>query len=98
MAGYLSIRIMLRRFAISVTFDNSDKGNNCFAARDAAVQGLGIAQLPLVVAQDRVGQGALLAVLPKWKRPDVPVHAVFPSARYLTPKVRAFIDLGLEAF
>lgn len=72
--------------------------NNSFAVRDAAVQGLGIAQLPLVVAQDQVGQGALLAVLPQWKRPDVPVHAVFPSARYLTPKVRAFIDLGVAAF
>jgi DNA-binding transcriptional LysR family regulator len=26
------------------------------------------------------------------------VHAVFASARYLTPKVRAFIDLAGEAF
>ena len=71
--------------------------NNSFAVRDAAVQGLGIAQLPLVVAQEQVGQGVLAPVLPQWKRPDVPVHAVFPSARYLTPKVRAFIDLGVEA-
>jgi hypothetical protein len=26
----------------------------------------------------------------------VPVHAVYPSNRYLSPKVRAFIDLALE--
>jgi DNA-binding transcriptional LysR family regulator len=72
--------------------------NNSFAVRDAATQGLGIAQLPLFMALDQLSQGVLVRVLPQWKRPDVPVHAVFPSARYLTPKVRAFIDLGVEAF
>lgn len=72
--------------------------NNSFAVRDAATQGLGIAQLPLFMALDQLNQGVLVRVLPQWKRPDVPVHAVFPSARYLTPKVRAFIDLGVEAF
>jgi DNA-binding transcriptional LysR family regulator len=28
----------------------------------------------------------------------VPVHAVFPSNRYLTPKVRAFVDHAKETF
>jgi DNA-binding transcriptional LysR family regulator len=45
------------------------------------------------------GQPALLQrVLPDWAAPEVPVHAVFASARYLTPKVRAFIDLAAEKF
>ena len=72
--------------------------NNSFAVRDAVAQGLGVAQLPLVVIQHQLSQGLLVRVLPDWKPPDMPVHAVFPSARYLTPKVRAFIDLGVEAF
>lgn len=72
--------------------------NNSFAVRDAAEQGLGIAQLPLVLVEPQLSQGLLVPVLPEWRPPDVPVHAVFPSARYLTPKVRAFIELGVEAF
>jgi len=72
--------------------------NNSFAVRDAAEQGLGIAQLPLVVVEQQLSQGLLVQVLPQWQPPHVPVHAVFPSARYLTPKVRAFIELGVEAF
>lgn len=72
--------------------------NNSFAVRDAAVQSLGIAQLPLVMVEQQLRQGALVHVLPQWQPPTVPVHAVFPSARYLTPKVRAFIDLGLLSF
>ncbi|MDE2417683.1 MAG: LysR family transcriptional regulator [Burkholderiales bacterium] len=72
--------------------------NNSFAVRDAVIAGLGVAQLPLVVIQPQLSQGLLVRVLPDWKPPDVPVHAVFPSARYLTPKVRAFIDLSVEGF
>lgn len=72
------------------------KANNVFAVRDAAVAGLGIAQLPLIVAQ-AAPAGALQPVLPQWKPASVPVNAVFASARYLTPKVRAFIDLAADA-
>lgn len=72
--------------------------NNSFAVRDAVTQGLGVAQLPLVVTQHQLDQGQLVRVLPDWRPPDVPVHALFPSARYLTPKVRAFIDHAVGAF
>lgn len=72
--------------------------NNSFAVRDAALQGLGIAQLPLVVARSAPASTSLASVLPDWRPPAVPVHALFPSSRYLTPKVRAFIDLAVEAF
>ena len=72
--------------------------NNSFAVRDAAVDALGIAQLPLLLAQPEVDAGRLVPVLTGWQLPSAPVHAVFASARYLTPKVRAFIDLAVEAF
>jgi DNA-binding transcriptional LysR family regulator len=74
------------------------KANNVFAVRDAAIAGLGIAQLPQIVAAAPVSGRQLNAVLPGWSPPTVPVHAVFASARYLTPKVRGFIDLAVEAF
>jgi LysR family transcriptional regulator, regulator for bpeEF and oprC len=74
------------------------RANNNFAVRDAALDGLGIAQLPLLLAHPEVARGALLPVMDGWLLPSAPVHAVFASARYLTPKVRAFIDLAVEAF
>jgi DNA-binding transcriptional LysR family regulator len=72
--------------------------NNSFAVCDAAIQGLGIAQLPLLVAHAALSSGQLTRVLPEWSPAAVPVHALFPSSRYLTPKVRAFIDLAVDAF
>jgi LysR family transcriptional regulator for bpeEF and oprC len=72
--------------------------NNVFAVRDAAVAGLGIAQMPTMVAHAALQAGQLQEVLPQWSLPAVPVHAVFASARYLTPKVRSFIDLAVTQF
>lgn len=71
---------------------------NTFAVRDAAEAGLGVALLPHRVAADAVQAGRLQAVLTTWAPTPVPVHAVFPSARFLAPKVRAFVDLAAAAF
>lgn len=68
--------------------------NNSLAVRDAAIDGLGIAQLPWRLAEPALATGALQSVLADWRLPSAPVHAVFASARYLAPKVRAFIDLA----
>jgi LysR family transcriptional regulator for bpeEF and oprC len=72
--------------------------NNNLAAREAVQRGVGIGLFPrrLVTPVDETGD--LERVLPDWSTPDVPVHAVFASARYLTPKVRAFIDHAVAVF
>lgn len=68
--------------------------NSHVGARDATVDGLGIALLPRFQAAPLVRDGRLVEVLPGWTRAPAPVHAVFASSRYLTPNVRAFIDLA----
>jgi LysR family transcriptional regulator, regulator for bpeEF and oprC len=72
--------------------------NNSFAICDAAIAGLGIALMPIIVARHAQEKGMIKRVLPGWAPPPVPVHAVFPSARYMTPKVRAFIDHAAASF
>jgi LysR family transcriptional regulator for bpeEF and oprC len=66
--------------------------------RSALLQGLGIGQLPCSMAAEAVAQGRLEPVLAPWAPAPVAVHAVYASSRYLTAKVRAFIDLALERF
>lgn len=58
--------------------------------------GLGVARLPLIIAAGAVQAGQLAQVLAGWSAKSAPVHAVFPSSRYLSPKVRAFIDHALQ--
>lgn len=67
--------------------------NVTLAVHAATLQGAGLSVLPdYVVAQD-LSEGRLIEVLPQWHLPRGDIHAVFPSARYRPPKVRAFIDL-----
>jgi DNA-binding transcriptional LysR family regulator len=60
--------------------------------REAALAGVGIAQLPESVVREDLRSGALTRVLPDWSSPEGIVHVVFPSRRGLLPAVRVFID------
>jgi LysR family transcriptional regulator, regulator for bpeEF and oprC len=68
------------------------------AVASALLQGLGIGLLPLVIAAEPVRRARLQAVLPEWAPAPVEVFAVYPSRRYLTPKLRAFVDLAQQQF
>jgi LysR family transcriptional regulator, regulator for bpeEF and oprC len=72
--------------------------NTGLAAAEALQRGLGIGVLPCRLAHPAGQRARLERVLPDWSAPEAPVHAVFASARYLSPKVRAFIDLAAESF
>jgi LysR family transcriptional regulator, regulator for bpeEF and oprC len=72
--------------------------NNSFSVRDALVRSLGIGQLPMLVAAPAVAAGRLVRVLDAWAATPMPVHALYAGTRYLSPNVRAFIDLAAERF
>lgn len=58
----------------------------------AAVDGLGVAQLPQAQVQADLDSGLLERVLPQLNFPYRLVHAVFPSRRGLVPAVRGLLD------
>jgi len=64
---------------------------------EAASNGLGLALLSLGRASRDLETGRLRRVLPEHCSPPYPVHAVYPSTRHLSPKVRAFIDFVAKA-
>src|SRR5690606_26129478 len=72
--------------------------NSTISARNLALAGLGIAQLPRFMAEPYLTDGTLSRVLPDWADAPAPVHAVFASSRYMDPKVRSFVDLILSTF
>jgi DNA-binding transcriptional LysR family regulator len=54
--------------------------------------GLGIAFLPEWLVRDDIAAGRVERVLPEYVAPKVPMYAAYTNRRYLTPKVRCFID------
>jgi DNA-binding transcriptional LysR family regulator len=65
-------------------------------ARDAVLRGLGVGLLPSFVCEPDFQSGALVPLLPGWVAGRTATQVVYPKNRYLSPRVRGFIDLLLE--
>lgn len=60
---------------------------------EAAVQGIGIAILPIFYVAEHLKSGALIKILPDYKTwPQRDIHAVFMPNRYLSTRLRLFVD------
>lgn len=62
------------------------------ALRNAAIQGIGVVQLPSLMVPNELREGSLVHVLPEWRPRREIIHLVYPSRRGLLPSVRALID------
>lgn len=60
--------------------------------------GLGVGQTFRFMADPLIRSGALQTVLADWTRPHQPLQVVYPSARHLNAKLRAFSDWLVEIF
>jgi DNA-binding transcriptional LysR family regulator len=77
---------------IRVRIASSFRTNNGYALRDAMLAGHGIAVMPLVFIQEELSRGVVVPILQEFTASPLPVNAVYPSGRFVSAKVRAFID------
>jgi DNA-binding transcriptional LysR family regulator len=61
-----------------------------------ALDGVGIARVLFYQVKDAIAEGHLVEVLAPFAPDLMPIHAVYPSARLLSGKVRAFVELIAE--
>ena len=67
------------------------------AARAAALAGFGLTRLLSYQVADQLQAGSLVAVLEDLEPAPLPVHVVHREGRHASRKVRAFLDLCIEA-
>lgn len=80
----------------SVTLAYRLRMNNSLALREAALQGAGITLTPTFVVGADIRAGRLQAVLTDYMAREVPIHAVYPQRKHLSPKIRAFVEFMTE--
>lgn len=68
------------------------------ALRSAALAGVGLCQLPVMMVREQLSDGSLVRLLPDWSPRSELLHAVFPSRRGVLPAVRALIEHLAERF
>ena len=87
--------VTLRRQEESATFSLVPRlsTNSLYVAKNAALAGLGIAIVSSWTVEDDLAQGRLVELLPDWQAAALPVHLVYPWARYYPTRLRKFLDL-----
>jgi DNA-binding transcriptional LysR family regulator len=85
--GEESVRVMPRV--------RTNSGDTC---RAAALQDQGIILQPTFIVGPDLAQGTLRETMPGYRSVELGIYAVYPSRKFVSPKVRLLIDFLAEAF
>jgi len=73
----------------------TNSGDTC---RAAALLGQGVVLQPSFIVGADLAAGTLVELMPGWRAGELGVYAVYPSRKFVSPKVRVLIDFLVEAF
>ncbi len=90
-----SISLTERQRSHSVTVDISPRlsTDSIYVARNAALAGLGVTIVSSWMVEEDIANERLVALLPEWHAASLPVHLVYPWARYYPTRLRKFLAL-----
>lgn len=92
------------RRAVTMELAHSDEGsyrvqtrprlvvNSMAMLHEAVVAGVGVGMLPAFKCGADLRAGRLCTILDDWTRSEAAIHALYPTARHLSAKVRTFLD------
>lgn len=81
-----------------VTVKGRLSASNGDMLRVAALRGHGFVHLPTFIVGADLRAGTLVSVLDRYIDQDLTLNALYPHARHLSPKVRAFVDFLAERY
>lgn len=87
-----SWRFLVQGAVTEIAVKGSLSTNNGDLLRDAAAQGLGLYYAPTFIVHEDLRAGRLVPLLETYVLPPLDIHAVFPASRFISAKVRSFID------
>lgn len=83
---------------VRVKLDVAMTSNHGAALIAAAMRSAGVVLAPSFLGIEERRSGALVPVIPEWSLPEYRAYAVYPHRRFLSPKVRAFVEALRAAF
>lgn len=82
---------------LTVPVNGPIRADNGDMIRLAALAGAGIVFQPHFIVGEDLAAGRLVQVLPGWESADLGIHALYPSRKHLSAKVRTFVDFVVAA-
>lgn len=89
----VTLRHQVNRESITIPIVPRLSTDSVYVARNTALAGLGAALISSWTVEEDIAQGRLIELLPEWRAAALPVHLVYPWARYYPARLRKFLDL-----
>lgn len=70
--------------------------NDLNLVKSLTAAGLGVSLLPTFYCLNEVKSGKLVRILKNWRTEIRPVHFVYPSQKFVSPKIKAFIEVASD--
>jgi DNA-binding transcriptional LysR family regulator len=83
---------------IDVAISPLIRADNADALRQAALASCGIMLMATFIVGEDLRAGRLVRILPEWQATESWIWALYPHARFLPLKVRAFVDFLVDEF
>ncbi|MGN4072317.1 LysR family transcriptional regulator [Burkholderia gladioli] len=83
---------------VSAPLARARQTNDGALAREWAIEGRGVVMKSIWDVGADLRAGRLVMLLPEWRCPEMPVHALFQRSQYLALRVRALLDFLQERF
>lgn len=77
---------------VSIKVSGPFEADNGDILKSITLAGMGISLLPDFIVGPEISSGKLQSILPDYSPGGIPIYAIFPSRRYLSAKVRTFVD------
>ncbi|QQC63541.1 LysR family transcriptional regulator [Paraburkholderia ginsengisoli] len=82
----------------TVPSESARETNDGAVAREWALRGYGIAIKSMWDVEADLRTDGLKILLPEWRYPDAPLHALYHRNRFMAPRVRVLLDFLSERF
>lgn len=82
----------------SVEVSSRIMANSPRAVKEIVLAGGGIGMIPHFIVEDALAEGRLEEILPSYRTLEFGLFAIYPHRRYLSRKVRCFIDFLIAEF
>jgi DNA-binding transcriptional LysR family regulator len=82
----------------TVPLDTARETNDGAVAREWALRGYGIVVKSMWDVEADLRSDGLRVLLPDWRYPDAPLHALYHRNRFMAPRVRVLLDFLAERF
>ena len=82
----------------TVPAESARETNDGAVAREWALRGHGVIVKSIWDIAADLHAGRLTILLPEWRCPEAPLHALYHRNRYLTPRLRVLLDFLVERF